>query len=116
MKTDSILDVRVENSFAGLPAPFYTLLSAKPLNDPCLLHANIDVAGLLGLSASATRTADFLDVCAGKTALPGGKTLSAVYSGHQFGVWAGDRKSTRLELQSLMRISYAVSCLKTKTN
>src|SRR3546814_6267152 len=26
-----------------------------------------------------------------------------------------DRKSTRLELQSLMRISYAVFCLKTKT-
>src|SRR3546814_4435710 len=28
----------------------------------------------------------------------------------------GDRKSTRLELQSLMRISYAVFCLKKKTN
>src|SRR3546814_2476709 len=27
-----------------------------------------------------------------------------------------DRKSTRLELQSLMRISYAVFCLKKKTN
>src|SRR3546814_9109320 len=29
---------------------------------------------------------------------------------------AGDRKSTRLELQSLMRISYAVFCLKKKNN
>src|SRR3546814_4263907 len=28
----------------------------------------------------------------------------------------GDRKSTRLNLQSLMRISYAVFCLKKKTN
>src|SRR3546814_6425947 len=28
----------------------------------------------------------------------------------------GDRKSTRLALQSLMRISYAVFCLKKKTN
>src|SRR3546814_8749106 len=29
-------------------------------------------------------------------------------------VWSGDRKSTRLKLQSLMRISYAVFCLKKK--
>src|SRR3546814_2085133 len=36
----------------------------------------------------------------------------------RFATWdefEGDRKSTRLKLQSLMRISYAVFCLKKKT-
>jgi len=98
MNTDTIADLRVENSFAGLPASFYTLLPAQPLTDPRLLHANEQVGALLGLSAAALRSKDFLDICSGAAPLPGGKSLAAVYSGHQFGVWAGQLGDGRAHL------------------
>jgi uncharacterized protein YdiU (UPF0061 family) len=89
MTVDSIQELTVANSFAQLPPAFYTKLPATPLTRPRLLHANASVAGLLGLSAKALDRSDFLDVCSGRVALSGGETLSAVYSGHQFGNWAG---------------------------
>ncbi|MFW7342771.1 YdiU family protein [Pollutimonas sp. H1-120] len=95
---DSIQDIRVENSFADLPAAFYTRLSPQPLTEPRLLHANADVARLLDLSPAALTQPEFLDVVAGNQPLPGGKTLAAVYSGHQFGVWAGQLGDGRAHL------------------
>ena len=53
---------------------------------------------MLGLSSAALSTQEFLDVCAGTAPLPGGVTLSAVYSGHQFGVWAGQLGDGRAHL------------------
>lgn len=98
MTVDSILDLHVENSFADLPGVFYSQVPPRPLTAPRLLHANADVAALLGLSEAALDSADFLDVCAGNRPLPGGRTLSAVYSGHQFGVWAGQLGDGRAHL------------------
>ena len=88
----------VSNSFAELPADFYTALDAQPLIRPRLLHANPDVARMLGLDVAAFKTPEFLDVVAGNRPLPGGKTLAAVYSGHQFGVWAGQLGDGRAHL------------------
>ncbi|HEY9279930.1 MAG TPA: YdiU family protein [Eoetvoesiella sp.] len=96
--TDSISGLEVVNSFAALPNAFYTKLAAQPLIEPRLLHANSDVAQLLGLSPSALNKPDFLDVCAGTRPLPGGQTLAAVYSGHQFGIWAGQLGDGRAHL------------------
>jgi uncharacterized protein YdiU (UPF0061 family) len=44
------------------------------------------------------QTAQFLRVFSGAEPLPGGQTLSAVYSGHQFGVWAGQLGDGRAHL------------------
>jgi uncharacterized protein YdiU (UPF0061 family) len=98
MKINSIQQLAVVNSFAGLPAQFYTRLATQPLTRPRLLHVNTDVADLLGLSAQALTQPEFLDVCAGTAPLAGGQTLSAVYSGHQFGVWAGQLGDGRAHL------------------
>ncbi|PLC52568.1 hypothetical protein CR155_17410 [Pollutimonas nitritireducens] len=95
---NSIEQLRVENSFAQLPAAFYTRLEPQVLRNPRLLHANADVARLLGLSQAALDTPEFLDVVAGSAPLPGGLTLAAVYSGHQFGVWAGQLGDGRAHL------------------
>lgn len=89
MNVHSLSDLRAVNSFAALPAAFYTRLAPQPLNQPRLLHANADAAALIGLDPSALRTPEFLRVFSGAEPLPGGDTLAAVYSGHQFGVWAG---------------------------
>lgn len=88
----------VSNSFADLPAYFYTLLAAQPLTQPRVLHVNGPVAQMLGLDASTVTSPEFLAVVAGDRPLPGGKTLAAVYSGHQFGVWAGQLGDGRAHL------------------
>lgn len=98
MSADNFSQLNVANSFAGLPGEFFTRLSAQPLMRPRLLHANFDVAQMLGLSAQATESQAFLDVVSGSAPLPGGQTLAAVYSGHQFGVWAGQLGDGRAHL------------------
>ncbi len=99
MSTRPFDNLHVENSFADvLPAHFYTRLETQALTNPRLLHVNTDVAKLLGLSESALQSPEFLDVFSGSCPLPGGKTLAAVYSGHQFGVWAGQLGDGRAHL------------------
>jgi len=89
MSAHSLSELQAVNSFAALPAAFYTRLEPQPLNQPRLLHANAEAAALIGLDPAVLRTPEFLRVFSGAQPLPGGDTLAAVYSGHQFGVWAG---------------------------
>ena len=86
------------NSFASLPSDFYTRLPTTPLTVPRLVHASPEVAALLGLSVEALATQEFLDVISGTKPMPGGDTMAAVYSGHQFGVWAGQLGDGRAHL------------------
>ncbi len=95
---DTLEQLDVVNSYAGLPAAFYTRLQPQPLTNPRLLHVNKPVAALLGLSDKAVGSERFLQVFSGQRALPGGDTLAAVYSGHQFGVWAGQLGDGRAHL------------------
>lgn len=94
----SLAELRTGNSFAALPPAFYTRLSPQGLTAPRLLHANQDAAALLGLAPAALRSPEFLQVFSGAAPLPGGDTLAAVYSGHQFGVWAGQLGDGRAHL------------------
>jgi len=98
MIAHSLSDLRTVNSFAGLPAAFHTRLAPQPLNNPRLLHANADAARLIGLDPAVLDTSEFLSVFSGAQPLPGGDTLAAVYSGHQFGVWAGQLGDGRAHL------------------
>lgn len=95
---DHIDALTVRNSFASLPENFYTRLEPHAPGAPRLLHANAEVAALLGLSEAALQTPEFLAICAGERPLPGGQTLASVYSGHQFGVWAGQLGDGRAHL------------------
>lgn len=65
---------------------FYTALNPTPLDNSRLLWHNAALAGELELDASL-----FADVSvwSGERLLPGMQPLAQVYSGHQFGVWAG---------------------------
>jgi uncharacterized protein YdiU (UPF0061 family) len=98
MNASSLADLATENTFAALPADFYTRLSPNPPGEPRLLHANAAVAESIGLDPAALATPEFLAVCSGRAPLPGGDTLAAVYSGHQFGVWAGQLGDGRAHL------------------
>lgn len=91
-------ELKVANSFAELPHEFHTFLQPQPLTNPRLLHANADAAALLGLDPAVLQTPEFLATFSGGRPLPGGRTLAAVYSGHQFGVWAGQLGDGRAHL------------------
>lgn len=95
---DSILALPATGSFADLPPMFHSRVAPQPLTAPRLLHANVDVAGMLGLSAAALAQPEFLQVCAGQRPLGDVPTVCAVYSGHQFGVWAGQLGDGRAHL------------------
>jgi uncharacterized protein YdiU (UPF0061 family) len=99
MTSSSCFETLVKaNTFANLPAEFYTRLPTTPLTAPRLVHASAEVAAQLGLSAQALAAQEFLDVVSGTQPMPGGDTMAAVYSGHQFGVWAGQLGDGRAHL------------------
>ncbi|QID19213.1 YdiU family protein [Nitrogeniibacter mangrovi] len=87
-----------DNSFARLPARFYTRLAPWGLPEPQLLAVSDEAAALIGLHADEVRRPEFVEAFAGNQPLPGGETLAAVYSGHQFGVWAGQLGDGRAHL------------------
>ncbi|MEY3018804.1 MAG: hypothetical protein RL336_1939 [Pseudomonadota bacterium] len=78
-----------KNTFASLGENFYSRVSPTPVRSPRLLHSNLDVAKLLGIPATTLNSEDFLACASGLQPLTGMEPLAQVYSGHQFGQWAG---------------------------
>lgn len=77
-----------ENAYQQQLAGFYTELNPTPLTGTRLLYHSEPLARELGLDESWF-TQDKTPIWAGETLLPGMRPLAQVYSGHQFGVWAG---------------------------
>ncbi|SFB92848.1 YdiU family protein [Collimonas sp. OK412] len=84
-----IAHLRFANAFASLPAAFYTRLAPTPLPAPYLVAASEQAAQLIGLAPPACASEDFIQTFSGNRAAADSQSLAAVYSGHQFGVWAG---------------------------
>jgi len=76
------------NRYADLGTDFYTALPAQGLPDPHWVARSDDCAALLGWAADWADD-DALQVLSGNALWPGMQSLATVYSGHQFGVWAG---------------------------
>jgi len=77
------------NRFASLGDRFYTRLQAQPLPDPIWVSRNRALARELGLEEPWFASQLALDAFTGNVRLPGSDPLASVYSGHQFGQWAG---------------------------
>ncbi len=60
-----------------------------PLPSPYFVAASTCAAALVGLDPQALAGEDFVEVFTGNKVAVRSQPLSAVYSGHQFGVWAG---------------------------
>ncbi len=84
-----LADLPLANSYATLPPAFYTRLRSTPLPSPYLVCASDDAAALIGLDPVEFGGPQFADIFSGNAELPDSQPLAAVYSGHQFGVWAG---------------------------
>ncbi|MDM0111058.1 YdiU family protein [Variovorax sp. J22R133] len=75
--------------YSGLGPAFYTRLRPTPLPDPYWVGRSQSVADLIGLDAQWFRGNEALQAFTGNELLPGSDPFATVYSGHQFGVWAG---------------------------
>jgi len=82
-------DLQLTNGFAALPPAFHTRLMPTPLPAPYFVAASSRAADLVRLDVAALAQDDFVAAFTGNTVMPGSEPVSAVYSGHQFGVWAG---------------------------
>ncbi|WP_455810940.1 protein adenylyltransferase SelO [Pseudomonas graminis] len=67
---------------------FYTALEPTPLKNPRLLYHSAPLAQELGVDRRLF-DAENVDLWSGETLMNGMQPLAQVYSGHQFGVWAG---------------------------
>src|SRR5699024_7218336 len=86
------------NSFADALPFLYREVSPQPLSHPEFLHINHRLAHALGLSNALTDSQEFLALASGAGSLPGGQIIATAYSGHQFGVWAGQLGDGRAHL------------------
>ena len=72
-----------------MPPAFYTRLRPTPLPAPYFVAASGRAAALVGLDVAQLQAPDMVDAFTGNTVPQAAAPLSAVYSGHQFGHWAG---------------------------
>ena len=98
------LEGRVDNRFARLPGDFHTKMRAERVGDRLrLVHANEKAAQLIGLDPVFFRDPAFVEIFSGRAPFPGGEPLAMVYSGHQFGQWAGQLGDGRALLIAQVR-------------
>jgi uncharacterized protein YdiU (UPF0061 family) len=81
--------LRWDNRFAALGPAFFTRQPARPLPAPRWVGRSRAVARELGLDEAWFASQAALEVFTGNLALAGSDPLASVYSGHQFGQWAG---------------------------
>ncbi|MEO7939637.1 MAG: protein adenylyltransferase SelO family protein, partial [Burkholderiaceae bacterium] len=80
---------RWRNGFASLGTDYYTRVRPTPLPDPYWVGTSAAVARMLDLPAGWLHSDEALQVLTGNHILTGSEPLASVYSGHQFGQWAG---------------------------
>ena len=81
--------MKISNSFASLPPAFFTRLMPTPLPAPYLVAVSPSAAAMIGLDQAEFTSEHFVEIFTGNRLAPDSIPLAAVYSGHQFGVWAG---------------------------
>lgn len=77
--------ITFDNSYAGLPAQFYTAIRPTPVFLPSLISVNESLAASLGLRVNDLSAQKNIDIFSGNTVLPDCTPLALVYAGHQFG-------------------------------
>jgi uncharacterized protein YdiU (UPF0061 family) len=83
------LNAGLGNRFAELPPAFFTQLNPTPLPAPYPVAFSAPAAALIGLKSDLFDSPALQQTLVGNDVLAASKPLAAVYSGHQFGVWAG---------------------------
>ena len=88
-ETTADIGLAWDHRFSALGSDFFTELHPTPLPSPHWVGISTDVAQLIGLDEAGLRSDTALQAFSGNALLAGSRPLASVYSGHQFGVWAG---------------------------
>ena len=80
---------RWTHRYADLGGAFHTEMQGSGLPDPHWVAQSADCAAALGWPEDWWRENGALEVFSGHAPWPGMRPVATVYSGHQFGVWAG---------------------------
>ncbi len=83
------MDDRFGRDFLAAAPLAYTRVTATALPNPYWVARSAACEHMLGLEAPIAATQEWVDVLAGNALFPGSNPLASVYSGHQFGQWAG---------------------------
>ncbi|TNF44671.1 MAG: YdiU family protein [Epsilonproteobacteria bacterium] len=78
-------ELKLTNPYLKLPEECYERVAPTPLIKPHLIHANPDVAEVLGIDESELRSEDFVTFLNGQHEVEGSDTFAMCYAGHQFG-------------------------------
>ena len=97
------LGVPWRHRFAGLGPAFHTRLAPMALREPYWVARSQSMARALGLDEHWWRAQAVLEAFSGNRPLAGSEPLASVYSGHQFGVWAGQLGDGRAHLLGEVR-------------
>lgn len=74
-----------DNSYARLPARFYSRLNPTPVAAPRLIQINTSLAEQLGIDPDALSSPAGVEILAGNRIAEGSEPLAIAYAGHQFG-------------------------------
>ncbi len=77
------------NSFSALGEDFYTPVTPQHLPQPYWIGRSQSAARALGLHEDWLASSELLEALIGNRSIAGTRPLASVYSGHQFGQWAG---------------------------
>ncbi|WP_412507029.1 protein adenylyltransferase SelO [Roseovarius sp. SYSU LYC5161] len=77
------VQIPFDNSYARLPAKFYTRLTPVPVKAPRLIRFNDALAAEMGITRGSD--AEMAEIFSGNRPPEGADPLSQVYAGHQFG-------------------------------
>ncbi len=83
------LGLRWTRGYAQLGPAFHTEVAPTPLPAPHLVACSERLARELGLDPARLAEPEVVAALTGSGLLSGARPLATVYSGHQFGVWAG---------------------------
>lgn len=90
--------VRLSLLDASDPQAFGARVKPTGLLSPYWVGRSHQLADELGLAPAALTSPAALEILAGNAPAPGGEPFASVYSGHQFGVWAGQLGDGRAHL------------------
>jgi len=86
-KTKTFQTVDFDNTYARLPEHFHRRVVPTPLPAPYLVAYSSSTAELLGIEPTELMRSETIEFLTGNKILDGSEPLSAIYAGHQFGVW-----------------------------
>ena len=93
--------------FATLGDAFHAKLQVQPLPEPYWVCRNAALARELGLDDAWMNSQEALNLLTGNQVRPDTHALASVYSGHQFGQWAGQLGDGRAMLLGALKNTHA---------